>query len=75
MKGKTTLKQEHIQTLIAFAKCDMNIQATASCLQIVRRTVDYRLDSVHKRTGIDPKTFWGLVKLLKICKKEINQNE
>lgn len=46
------------------AKNDMNITATGNELFMHRNTAVYHLEKVKRETGLDPRKFYDLVKLL-----------
>lgn len=52
--------------IVAFAENDMNSQRTADYLYMHRNNVRYHLMKVYRLTGLDPKKFCDLVKLLYI---------
>lgn len=52
------------EILIAFAECNMNVCETARVLVYHRNTVDYHLKRIEEKTGLNPKCFFDLVKLL-----------
>lgn len=52
------------EILIAFAECNMNASETARVLIYHRNNVDYHLERIEEKTGLDPKCFFDLVKLL-----------
>lgn len=58
------MKHEESLTIKALAECNMNVCATARKLNVDRDTVLYRCNRIEKKTGINPRTFYGLVKLL-----------
>ena len=56
-------------TLLAFARCDMNVTRTARDLLIHENTLRYRLRRIRERSGHNPQTFAGLVEL--VCLLEV----
>jgi len=52
------------RTIRAFAKCSLNVKQTARSLGVHTNTVYFRLNRIHKLTGIDPRTFSGTSLLL-----------
>ena len=50
--------------ILTFAECDMNTLAASEKLFLHRNTVEYHFEKVKRLTGIDPKTFYGLVRLV-----------
>jgi DNA-binding PucR family transcriptional regulator len=47
----------------AFAAADLNVARAASGLQVHPNTIRYRLERIAGETGVDPRTFTGLVEL------------
>lgn len=56
--------------LQAYADAAMNGSAAAKALGLNLKTVRYHLDRIKKQTGMDPKSFWDLTKLLGLRRKE-----
>ena len=52
------------EILIAFAECNMNVSETARVMTYHRNNVDYHLQKIEEKTGLNPKCFYDLVKLL-----------
>lgn len=50
----------------------MMISRVSKELYTHRNTVTYRLEHIKSRTGLDPKDFYDLVKLLKRYREEID---
>ena len=63
-----TERQKTIISIIA--DCDMNISKVADTLYYHRNTVVYHCDKILKKTGLDPRRFCDLVKLVEIVEKE-----
>lgn len=55
------------ETILAYAKCDMNVSATSEAVFTSRNAVDYRLQRIKEKIGLDPKCFYDLVKLVDMC--------
>ena len=51
--------RELSRTICAFADCSLNVKETARRLGVHANTVYFRLNRIHKLTGIDPRTFSG----------------
>ena len=56
--------------LQAYADCGMNASAAAKVLGLNLKTVRYHLAGIKTRTGMDPKSFWDLTKLMGLRRKE-----
>jgi sugar diacid utilization regulator len=52
------------RTIRAFADCSLNVKQTGRQLGVHTNTVYFRLNRIHKLTGIDPRTFSGASLLL-----------
>ena len=52
------------EILIVFAENNMNVCETARVLIYHRNNVDYHLKRIEEKTGLNPKNFFNLVKLL-----------
>lgn len=50
--------------LEAFAAHDMNATCAANALYMHRNSLLYRLNVIHRETGLNPRKFYDLVKLL-----------
>lgn len=64
-----TLKRNEIETLLDFAKYDMNTYKTARETFFSYNTIAYRLGRVKEKTGLDPHKFYDLMKLVLILEK------
>jgi DNA-binding PucR family transcriptional regulator len=53
--------------LKAYATCDMSGLKTAMLLHVHHNTVNYRMYRIQEKYGIDPRSFYGLVKLLEMA--------
>ena len=62
-------EKEIRNTLIAYANGKMRRYAAAKTLYLSVSTLEYRLQKIKKVTGLDPKNFFDLVKLLDITKE------
>lgn len=54
---------EDAATVRAFAAADLNVTRAAQALHVHPNTVRYRLGRIAEQTGLDPRTFKGLVEL------------
>lgn len=50
--------------LRAFAEHNMNVTDTADAVCMHRNSVIYRLNVIKRTTGLDPRKFYDLIKLL-----------
>lgn len=60
------LGQEYINTILMIAKSNMNNSIAAKKLFLHRNSLNYRIDKIEQMTGIDIKTFRGLMALIGI---------
>jgi hypothetical protein len=63
-KGTELVEGDLARTMCAFAECSLNVKQTAVRLGVHTNTVYFRLNRIHKLTGIDARTFAGASTLL-----------
>ena len=64
------------ETIRAFAECNFNVKQTARRLRVHTNTVYFRLNRINTLTGVDPRTYAGMVLLLTALRLlEIHGNE
>ena len=68
MKPKLTNVQ--IQILKDLADYDMNVCEVARNCYYHRNTIEYHIAAIRKKTGLSPKKFYDLCKLIKLIKEE-----
>lgn len=61
------------ETVIAYSENDMERWKTADALHLSKSGVDYHLKKTKRVTGYDPKSFYGLVKILNM--RDGNQSD
>lgn len=61
MEGLTEFDKECV---LMYAKCDMSTVSAGKSLFIHPNTLVYHLKQVHKKTGLNPRKFFDLVKLM-----------
>lgn len=64
------LTPAQIECIAAYAANNMNIQATATSLYRHRNTIEYHLREVERKTGLDPKGFFNLIRLLNLIEEK-----
>lgn len=65
------LRDYEIELIIEYANCSMNGSEVARNLYMSRTSIDYRLYAIYNKTGLNPKNFYDLSKLLKLyCNKK-----
>lgn len=67
---KVYLTRSEVDTIMAFANGGMKVQRAADAMHYDKRTVSQRLTLIHANTGIDPRDFWGLTRLVEIIKNQ-----
>ena len=65
-----TLNEADVECLRTFAKNNMNESATAKEMYCHRNTVKYHIERIRHITGLDPKRFYDLVKLISMFEGE-----
>lgn len=64
---------EHQKTVIQeLANNDMNILRAATAMNFHRNSICYHIDCIRRKTGLDPRKFFDLLKLLQMVEKESN---
>ena len=58
------LDDTDVAIIRASAECSMRVNQIAKMLHYDRRTISNRLTTIRLRTGIDPRDFWGLHRLI-----------
>lgn len=58
------LTEEDLSFLHEYAKCNMRSSDAARRIFVHRNTMEYHLDKVKEKTGLDPRKFHQLVRLL-----------
>lgn len=57
------------EIVLGYAECSMNAVETGRKLYLSCVTVGYHLNQIKKTTGIDPRSFYGLCKLVQMAKQ------
>ena len=52
------------EVLIAYAENNMNVSETARVMMYHRNSIEYHLRNIKETTGLNPRCFFDLVKLL-----------
>lgn len=55
------------QVILTYAECNMRVSNTSRALYMSRSNVDYHLEKVRLETGLNPKCFYSLIKLVDMC--------
>lgn len=59
------------EVVLAIADANMNVSEAGRMLYLHRNTILYYCDEIVKRTGLDPRCFYDLEKLVWRVKKEV----
>ena len=70
-QDKTKLSGIQKKILLLYAENDMKLERVKRKLFYARGTLDYYLDQIRVKTGIDPRTFYGLAELV----QKVNKGE
>lgn len=62
------------ETILAFAECDMSILKTSKKTNYHWNTIMYHLEKTRKKTGLNPRRFYDLVKLVEMVKEDGDSN-
>lgn len=57
------LSEDEVLLLSKYYTCNMSLKETADSLYIHKNTVQYRLDKIFEKTGLNPRDFRQSVKL------------
>lgn len=66
---KKTLSQTNAEAILAFADGNMRPSEAARIMHVTPFNISYHLDKVKSITGLDPRKFYELAKLMLIAKK------
>lgn len=58
------MTEKERKVLLTFADCNMRLTETGERLHYHRNSVEYILKRIHQKTGLDPRKFYDLLKLL-----------
>lgn len=62
------LTEKEKEILLALAEHDMNRSEAAMAIYMARNSFYYHFDNIRKKTGLDPRNFYDLAKLLGMVK-------
>ena len=57
----TWIERQMIRTI---AECDLNVSRAARVYHYHRNTLVYHCEKIKRKTGLDPRVFWDMIKLL-----------
>lgn len=46
---------------------NLNVTHTAKAIYMSRRNLFRRIERIEKQTGLNPRKFWDLIELMKMC--------
>ena len=61
------LSEEDKKTILVLAESDMSATRAAEKLYLHRNTLIYRIDRIQKKTGLNPRRFYDLVRLVELA--------
>ena len=62
------MNERERQAVLMMAECNMNSSLVARKMGCQRNSVIWALDKVQEKTGLDPRNFYDLVKLIEMVK-------
>lgn len=63
------LSDKQKTVVVAMADCDMNEAEVGRIMHYRRNTIDYHCEQIFAKTGLNPKKFYDLVKLVELVKE------
>lgn len=69
------MNEKDCQVILAFAENNMKLQATANALGRNYDTVAWRIARINAITGLDPRNFYDLIKLVDMANNRLGGNE
>lgn len=64
IEGMELLTRMDVDVLMAFAKCDMRVCKASRDTFYHRNTFEWHLARIRSKTGLNPKKFYDLIKLV-----------
>lgn len=71
----TTLTMKQAKVVLALAECDMRVAKAAVVLHHHPNAVDYHVEKIRQSTGMDPKNFYDLCKLVQMAREVMEGGE
>ena len=68
------LTDDDIRVVLAYADNNMKATEAGRKLFLHENTVKYHLDAVEKKTGLSPRKFYDLIKLVEMLKERRSDN-
>ena len=69
------LNEKDFRTILAFAENNMKLQATADAMQRHYNALAWRIARINAITGLDPRNFYDLIKLVDMANNRLGGNE
>lgn len=69
IEGDVVLDERRRAIILALAEHDLNLLAVARAMYFHRNNVRYHCEQIHKKTGLNPRRFYDLVKLVEMVKE------
>lgn len=66
--GAAALNDRRREIVLALAEHDLNALAVARAMYFSHNAVRYHCEQIHKKTGLNPRRFYDLVKLVEMVK-------
>lgn len=57
------------ETILGFADCNMRVNTLSRKIYVTRNGIEYRIRRIRKRTGLNPKNFHDLCRLVEMAKE------
>lgn len=67
------LNEKDYEFILALADCGMKWKVAAKALDMHRSSATYRLEKIYNITGLDPRNFYDLRKLVEMAKADKEQ--
>ena len=71
---QTEINCREKEVLKAMADANLNVTEAAILLWIARGSVIYHIQKIKRKTGLNARNFYDMVKLLKYIEEEPNEN-
>ena len=66
--SETLITEREVEIILAIADNDMNLSKVSRNIFYHRNAVEYNIDKIHKKTGLNPKNFYDLCALIQMVK-------
>ena len=57
------------ETILGFADCNMRVNTLSRKIYVTRNGIEYRIRRIRTRTGLNPKNFHDLCRLVEMAKE------